>query len=229
MADSGAQLAHARAQKSELIGTVGEAREQARREAVNAYRAVRRHHPKARVAISEACFRAGVLLRAGGLVEEARVEFGLAVHAGRGTDFRARARLELGHLDRRERRSPDALGHYLGVIVDERACRRHRDAALYWTGRVHADAGRRGDARRAWERVAVDAEDPVDRVRAYDELGLLWIDEGDPEAAAGAWERCRRALVEVAQEETVTGARVRAAMERMRTLRALRKVASRRM
>jgi tetratricopeptide (TPR) repeat protein len=227
-ADAGAQLAHARARKQEMIGLEGSARERARGAAVDAYQAVREHHPRARAAVAEASFRAGELLRAGDRLGEARAEFLLAVTEGRGTEFRARARLELGHLERRAGRAEAALDAYLAVLADDQSCAHHRDAALLWTGRVHADEDRFEEARRAWRLVAESAEDPVDRVRAFDELGALWIRRGDAEAAAGELARCGAALADVAREKTETGERVRAALESMKSLRLLREIARRR-
>ena len=228
--DAAAQLAHARACKQALIGAQGAARARARADAVDAYRAVREHHPRARAAVAEAAFRAGELLRAGGQLRDARAEFGVAVSegAGTGTEFRVRARLELGHLERRAARHSAALDQYLAALADPESCAHQRDAALLWSGRVYADLERDDEARRAWEQVATEGADSVDRVRAFDELGCLWARRGDLEAAAGEWNRCRAALAEVALEQTEHGARVRGAMESMKTLRVLREAARRR-
>jgi len=228
LGDAGAQLAYARGRKQEMAGLDGAARERARSDAVEAYRAVREHHPRARAAIAEAAFRAGELLRAAGRFDDARVEFRVASAEGSGTEFRVRARLELGHLERRARRRERALDEYLAVVADEESCAHHRDEALLWSGRVYSELKRDDDARRAWERVAKHGEDPVDRVRAFDELGLAWVRRGDCEAAAGELQRCRLALRDDALEETERGARVRAALESMRTVRRLREVARRR-
>jgi tetratricopeptide (TPR) repeat protein len=226
--DAGQQLAYARAKKQELRGLEGAERERARDAAIDAYRSVREHHPRARAAVAEAAFRAGELLRAAGRCDEARLEFRVAAHEGAESGFRVRARLELGHLARRAEAPEEALAEYLAALADAEACGHERDEALFWTGRVHASQGRAEDARRAWHQVAEEALDPVDRVRAYDELGLLWLQRGDAEAAAGEWNRCRAALADDASEETETGERVRGALAGMRTLRLLRETARRR-
>jgi len=228
LADAGQQLAYARGKKQDLRGLEGAAKERARDAAVEAYRAVREHHPRARAAVAEAAFRAGELLRAAARLEEARLEFRVAAHEGAGSGFRVRARLELGHLARRAGFPEEALTEYLAALADAEACGHERDEALFWTGRVHAEEGRAEDARRAWRRVAEEALDPVQRVRAFDELGLLWLQQGDAEAATGEWNRCCAALADDANEETETGARVRSALEGMRTLRILRETARRR-
>ena len=219
------QLEHARGLKVAMRGTEGAAREEARRAAVAAYRAVRTHHPTARSVAAEAAYRAGELLRAGGQADGALDEFQEARDRGAGTAYRARASLEIGHLHRRARRTEPALDAYLGVAMDTTTCPCRRDEALLWAGRVWADGGRDADARRVFQRVAEEGEDPLDRVRAYDELGLLHLERGDPEAAAGVLDVCRLALSEVALERTRTGERVRDAMARMRVVDALQRVA----
>lgn len=219
------QLDHARGLKLAMRGTEGIVRERARDAAVSAYRAVRRYHPQAHAVCAEAAFRAGELLRAGGRADAALAEFQEAQARGAGTAFRARAWLEIGHLHRRAKRSDAALDAYLAVAVDEGACACRRDESLLWAGRVWAADGRDADARRVLLRVAEAGEDPVDRVRAYDELALLHLDRGDPEAAAGMLNACRLALSEVALERTRTGEKVRDAMQRMRVVDALHGVA----
>ncbi len=224
LASGKAQLDFARARKLEMRGLEGSARSRARAKAVEAYRAVRAHHPEARAAGAEAAFRAGELLRAGGDLGQGLEEFEVARELGRGTVFHARALLEIGHVHRRSLRRREALDAYLAVIAKSDACACYRDEASLWAGRVWASEGRDADARRAWNRVADEAEDPVDRVRAFDELALLRLARGDPEGAAGELNRCRLALSEVALELTEQGERVRGAMERMRVIAALQRV-----
>jgi hypothetical protein len=222
------QLEHARAKRQELRGLEGAARERARDAAVDAYRAVRAHHPEDRAAIAEAAFRAGELLRAAERFDEARGEFSLAVATGSGTAFRGRARLELGHLARRAGAHAEAHAAYLGVLADAQVCAHERDQALYWLGRSELALGREQAACAAWRQLADEALDPVDRVHAFDELGLAWLRRGDPEAAAGEWNRCAAALADEAREQTETGERVRNAFANMRTLRLMREAAQRR-
>jgi len=187
-----------------------------RERAVEAYRAVRVHHPRARAAGAEAAFRAGELLRAAGEPARALAEFEVAGELGENTAFRARARLEIGHLHRRARRAQPALDAYLRVASDPTAARTHRDEAWLWAGLLWREAERLDDARRAWRRVAEHGVDPLDRIRAFDRLGLLWIDGGDLEAAAGVLDECARALGGQASEETPQGARIRRGLGRMR-------------
>jgi hypothetical protein len=194
-----------------------EERARTRASSVAAYRAVRTHFPADTAACAEAAFRAAELLRADGEIDEARAEFTLARDLGARTPFRVRALLELGHLERRGDTRDAALAAYEAVLADPSASRGQRDEASLWIGRVHHDAGRIEDARRAWQRVADGAEDPLDRVRAWDALAGILIDAGDLEGAAGALERCRESVADVAAEETRLGERVRNALSSMRS------------
>jgi tetratricopeptide (TPR) repeat protein len=196
---------------------------------VGAYRTLREEFPEQAALVAEACFRAGELLRAGGQRAAARAEFQEAREHGRGTDWSARAGLELGHLARRAQLFEQALRHYRGVLSDPGSAPARRDDALLWAGRCCAELGRAVEARELLQRVADRAEDPCDRVAAHDELALGWIATGDLEAAAGQLDRCRAALRDMALEKTPLGARVRSALVRMRAVERLRRaIAARR-
>jgi hypothetical protein len=224
-----AQLDHARRLKSALRGCEGAEREAARAAAIEAYRAVRRHFPADDRAVCEASFRAGELLRAGGDGEEAALEFRIAAARGGSTRLAARARLELGHVQRRAGRSAAALEQYESVWTDARAPRAQRDRAALWVGRVHAAVGRIQDAERVWKRLADAAGDPLERIRAWDELALAACARGDLEGAAGLLEACRRALAPFAHEETRLGERVRNALVAMRSVAELKRRVAERM
>jgi tetratricopeptide (TPR) repeat protein len=222
-----AQLEAAARLQRDMNGTRGDERGAARERTVEAYRSVLRHWPEARAACAEAGFRAGELLRAARRDAEALEAFGQA--AARGGRFGTRAVLEIGHVHRRAGRWSQALERYLELAQDDLADAGTRDDASLWAGRVHALEGRTEDARRVWRTLTRTAQDPVDRVDAWDELALTWVEAGDLEAAAGVLEQCRAALAELIPEETERGERVRRRLERMRTIAALeRAVAERR-
>jgi tetratricopeptide (TPR) repeat protein len=207
------QLEHAILAKRALRGARGARRMEARREAVEAYRAVRQYHPRERALAAEASFRAAELLRSGREAKAALVEFDQAWSLGRGTRFGARAGLEMGHISRRSLRLNDALAAYEGVEALGPQFAEERDLAAYWSGRVQARLGRGADARRCYARAARMGVDPVQRVRAFDAWMEALIDEADLEGAAGVLGLCRDALREAAQERSQLGARVRAALE----------------
>lgn len=223
-----AQLKHATGLKQALRGTDGEGKVAARKEAIRAYRAVREYFEGDAKACAEAAFRAGELLRAANEVSSALAEFKIARERGADTPFRVRAMLEVGHLHRRARNSKDALSAYEAVLSDSAATQAQKDDASLWVGHVYAQLGRAEDALRAWQRVADGAEDPLDRVRAWDVIALAWIEKGDLEAAAGALERCRERLAEASAEETRLGERVRSALSSMRAVDELQTAVERR-
>ena len=215
MHDAAAQLDHARRLKRKMYSQAEESRAFWRKLTVEAYQAVRAFHGKERALAVEASFRAGELLRTGGEEAAALDEFGWAARQGEGA-FSTRAKLEIAHLHRRNDRDRKALDAYLDVAADARADPFHRDDAWLWAGVLWKRTDRREDALRAWRRVAERGKDPLDRIRAYDFLGLDWLEEGDPEAACGVFNECLRALSEAALEETRNGERVRNALLRMR-------------
>lgn len=223
-----AQLAYAKRAKQALAGTRGRERMQRRWEAAAAYAAVRVHHAEEPCLGAEGAFRAGELLRGGGDLHEALREFRAARSRCPQGPFHARSVLEIGHVERRLGRDGEALDAYQELYTDARVAPAVRDRAMSWAGRVHDEAGRFDAARRLWERVARTAEDPVERVRAYDLLALALIERGDLEGAAGVLESCRGALRDVASEETQSGARVRGALTQMRAVESLRKSVVRR-
>ena len=216
-----AQLAYARRLKRTMYGRPPEDRPFWTGLAVEAYQAVREFHPDAPELGAEAAFRAGELLRAAGKIEDAVQEFRVAAELGRGTQFRPRARLEIGHIERRSGNLRRALDQYLGVASSAGSDPLQRDDAWLWAGRVWSAEGRLNDARRAWRGVAEADGHPLDRIQAFDELGLSWLEQGDDERAFIELETCREALGDQALEETQLGVRVRSALLRMRTQVAL--------
>jgi len=216
MASPGRQLAHARRLKLARRGTAGAERRAQTEAAIEAYRAVREHFPWATRLSSEAAFRCGELLSASGRIPAAIDEFEFAVRSGAGTPFQARAAIAIGRLHRRNGDLDEARASLLGVVANPTTPRSRRDEAWLWLGRVYAEAGRPEDARTAWTEVTKHAADPLDRLRAYDFLGLSWLERDDPEAAAGVLNDCLQDLSGTALEATNQGARVRRALARMR-------------
>lgn len=223
-----AQLQHAARLKSGLRKLPGDERKLRSAAVVAAYRAVREFWPKDPEPCAEAAFRAGELLRAAADFDAAQTEFeyvrGLEIE----TPFRARAGLELGHLQRRAKHVAPALDAYLAVANDPNSEPERRDDAALWAGRMYAELGKTDEARRQWDAVAARAEDPLQRIDAWDELALLLVDTGDLEGAAGWIAKARENLADAALEETAQGERVRSGLERMRAIRRLeRAVAAR--
>ncbi len=220
-ASAEAQLEYARKKKGELRGRSGEARMEARRAAIAAYRVVRRYFPRERALGAEAAFRAGELLRSAHLDDEAREEFSVARDLGKGTVYGPRGGLELAHMYRRRGRSLDALASYEAVTAMEEVDREFSDRARYWAGRIKAKLGRHVEARRSWERVAREGASPLIRIDAFEAWADSLISAEDLEGAAGVLELCRRELQAMGDERTRLGLRVRHALERMPSVKRL--------
>jgi len=215
------QLDHARRLKNARRGRTSRDRERWTQKAIEAYRAVRIHHPWATRLSAEAAYRGAELLCSSGRFEGALSEFAIAVELGAGTPFRARGMLSTGRLLRSSGDAGAALEAFLSVVADPESSPAHCDDAWLWVGRVRQESGRIDDARQAWRRVVAHARDPLDRVRAYDFLGISWIEQGDLEAAAGVLNECLHALSEEALEHTILGKRVRRGLARMRLVKRL--------
>jgi tetratricopeptide (TPR) repeat protein len=227
-ASARAQLEQADVLRRAVRTTPEAQRTAARLRAADAYRAVREHYPGDAAACAEAAFRRAELLRQAEELETARAEYALARERGAGTPWRVRAALEQGHLERRARRSPEALAAYDAVVADASSSPGQRDEASLWTARVLADLGRAADAVRIWTRLGDGADDPLDRIRAHDDWARDLVARGDLEGAAGVLERCREKLFDAAQEESRLGERVRNALTSMRALEDLARAIARR-
>lgn len=223
-----AQLGHARRLKRQMLEKEGEELEFWRHLAVEGYQAVRVFHGGARGACTEAAFRAGELLRSGGEEERAMQEFRWAVGHGEAGEFRTRAGLEIGHLERRAGRWREALEAYADVAADPSSSTERREDAWLWAGTAWKALARPEDARHAWQRVAEQGTEALARIRAFDELALLLLEAGDLEGATGMLDRCLTSLSSRALEESETGERVRNALLRMRVVDELSRALARR-
>lgn len=222
-----AQLKLATELRNALRGLAGPERDAARARALAACRALRLYFPNEGWACAEASFRAGELLRAAGDLAGAAAEFQAAREQKGESPFRVRALLEIGHLQRAAKDHEKALASYEAVLADPSATPGQRDDASLWSGSVYRELKRPADARRVWQRVADKGEDPLDRIRAFDEIALLLVESGDLEGAAGMLERCKEVLAGPAAEETRTGERVRSALANMRAVGELQRAVER--
>ena len=155
-------------------------------------------------------------MRADGRAQEAELAFECARISGETLEFGARATIEIGHLHRRAGRPTRALDAYFVVAVDPRARRVDRDIALLWAGDMWRLEGAPAQAMRGWRHVAQCAERPLDRIRAYDRIALLELEEGRVDAARDVLAECDAALGRHAVERTELGERVRRALANVR-------------
>jgi tetratricopeptide (TPR) repeat protein len=228
MESATAQLRHATRASTALRRCAPDHRLVERRRVALAYLAVRARFPEELALVAEASFRAAELWRICGDLDTAAAELEVVRRLPCESEFRERATLELAHLERRRERFERALDLYALVASDDDCEVRRRDEAALWLGKTHALAGRADEAARWLRRLAHAAAHPLDRIRAYDEWAVLYVDEGDVEAAAGVLHACRTALAEPAREATRLGDGVRDALAHMRCIALLERAIARR-
>lgn len=199
-----------------------------RRRAALHWIAVRARFPEERSLAAEAAFRAAEQLRILDEDEAALRELEFARTRAPDPELRARAGLELAHVERRRGGLERALDLYLAVSAQPDAPVRRRDEAALWVGKTYALLGRSVDAQRWLRHAAERATHALDRVRAHDEWAALHVALGDPEAAAGVIATCRVSLARVAEEETRMGELVRDALDRMRSIALVERAVARR-
>lgn len=216
MPTAAAQLAHAGKVKARGRGTRGAARVQALEAALAAYQAVGRYWPESGPVLAEAAFRRGEIQRTLGRPGAALGAFQEAFDAGKGTDFRARALLEIGHIHRRAARFQEALASYGRVLDLEGTALRYRNDAREWTGKTLLTTGRAAEAAAAFAAWAADAEDGPEIARAADLEARAWIEAGELDRAGEVLARTRQSLEPLADEPGEDGEAVRRALERMK-------------
>ncbi|HED65726.1 MAG TPA: hypothetical protein ENJ09_09250 [Planctomycetes bacterium] len=228
MESAAEQLTRARRLKTLRFGLEPAERRRATDRAVEAYRAVRLYFPEARGACAEASFRAAELLAADGRTGAALEEYELAEEFGERTEFRARARLEIGRIHRRAGELREALDRFHAVATDPASPARRRGEAWLEAGDVWDALDKTEEAERAWWTATRTSTDARDRVAAFERIGRAHIARGDLEGAAGVLASCREALSEEAALETETGERVRRLLASMRLPRELEAAIERR-
>ena len=208
-----AALAAASRAKKAAYALEGEAREQALLEAAAAYGAVADDEAGGALDRCEGAFRAGEILRARGLLDEAAERFSLAVTVGGPSEapevreFAGRALLEQAHRSRRDGALEDALSTYGAVRARFGDRSRPCAHAVTWSGKLLLAEGRVAEARE----VLLDLEPffpdrAQEAVRNVDRLvdGLLGAGEVDQAHEAVARLEARITAGSADDGETVT-------------------------
>jgi len=216
--DARAQIRHAASVKREGRGLQGEARMTHLRRVASAYEAVLANFPDSREECSEASFRLGETLRTLADWDAAVAAFARVVEIGASPRWAARALLETGNVHRRAKEMAKAIEAYGRVVAEFPQERSVRDDAYLWMGKVHATMREWDPARSAFTKVAEEGEDPVDRIQAFDQIALSYLQEGKTIEATASIERCKTLFAEIADEPTRQGARVKKALSRMRSV-----------
>lgn len=230
-AQGSAQRAFALAEQLQRAARAAPPRERrtAQRAAAEAFRAVREAPDAGAELVARATLEAAELLLAAQDSSAARAELLRATRSEVPAPWRCRAWLQLGALERRGERWPQARDAFLRAAQIDGAPAEMREDAACAAARAHFELSEFEAGRRLLRAVAEDSRDVFTSIRAYDAWAASFVRVRDLEAAAGVLELCRAATRALAFEETPRGERVRIALERMRVIGALeRAVAERR-
>lgn len=219
--DAKAQLKHAAAVKKGVRGLKGEERRAKLKDVAEAYSAVARYFPESAAEVAEAHFRVGEIRRTIGDREGALVSFEKTLESKGNRKFSARAALEIGHLHRRAKKLPESVVAYLRAAREFADQADPRDEGLLWAGKVKLSLKEADAARGFWKEVAEKGADPLDQIKAWDLIASSLLAEGKPAEAGAAVEQCQHALAQAASEPTNRGARVKKALERMKSVKKL--------
>lgn len=208
----------------EAKAAIAEARDRsrARKRAAALYMEVADAFPDAGALTAEALFRAGELLRANGDIADAIAVLKRAAAVARPGVFACRAWYEVGHIERRQGQLDAAAAAF--VLASEAAdgTRRRREQAELWRARCIAESGQRAAAEALLRDLVRRIEDPCDRLRAYDQLVILLVEQSRLAGAVGYFAEAKRSVMAEAQQATELGDRVRRALEDLRSLDVLR-------
>ncbi len=216
LATAKAQLDQAKEAKKQSRGTKGAARVAALDQACEAFGAVMDHWPDSGVIVAEAAFRQGEIHRTLGRPGPAKGAFQTAVDQGKGTAFRVRGQLEIGHVHRRAAEFPKALKAYSAVLQMQEADVRYRNDAFEWTGKVQVQLEAWGKAAAAFRKWGDNAEGAAELVKAADLEALALLEAGQLPQAKARVAEVRSQAEDLAAEPSKEAARLRKALDRMK-------------
>ena len=187
--------------------------------AASAYRAVALRFPHEVALAQEALFRSGQLLIAMGREEEALRDFFYVANAG--SAWSQRARMELGHVQRRHGHWERAWSHYFHVANAPQGALEVRASAQLLSGDMFLCMGRINAAKTAWRSAVNSSHDSRKRVLAFDRLARMEIEFGTTLRLAELLLECLQRLDDVVLEDSEQGRRARRALEQSRLVKAL--------
>lgn len=215
------QLKYASSLKRERKGLKGEEKRSHLKEVAEAYAAVGRYFPESIAEVSEASFRLGEIRRTLRDRDGAFIAFEKAYELKGNRRFAARALLEIGHLHRRAKEFPQAISTYEKVVKEFPDQEDQRDSALLWVGRARLASKDNRGARTAWKEVLKKSSDPMDKLKAYDLIAGSYLSDEEVAKARETIEKCKVELSPLAEEDSSQGARLKKALERMRSVKKL--------
>ena len=222
------QMAKAKQCKKESRGLSGEARFEAMKKTIVAYRAVAIHWPGVGPIRAEAAFRRGEIHRTLGDRGAARGAFEEALDAGGKTPFGPRALLEIGHLHRRALEIGLAVRYYRQALNFRGVFLRQKNDAREWLSRTWLLA-KDGPRAAMWgSRWRANAEDPREEARAGDLEIQAWLLADNFTQAETVWKQLQLRLLPLTQEPTKEAKALASLLARLKGPRLLEEAKSKR-
>jgi tetratricopeptide (TPR) repeat protein len=184
--------------------------------AVQAYLAVDEYWPGVGALQAEAAFRRGEVLLMLDREGAAWGAFQQAMDRGIGTDFRPRALLQMGHIQRRRGQYGNALVLYARLRAMPDLGLRQANDAREWLGKSWMDLGQFDQAVEVFELWAACAENPLETVRATDLQALALLRLGKVNTARELLGQLRLQYQDLASENTEEAGDLFRALRRLR-------------
>jgi len=211
-------LAAAAKLKREASGKKGEEKLEALTKAARGYERAARELADEKPSAAEASFRAGEIWRTLRHEEDAIRCFTAAAQEIAAPVFAAKSWIELGHLERRQKRLDQAMSCYERVLMVTPEQRRECMRAMTWQGKLLIDQKKEKDGHAtllaAGQRFP---EFPLDDIKNVDTVAVDWIQAGRVEEARSLVEDCVERHSDADEGEDDVEPAVRRALEKMKS------------
>jgi tetratricopeptide (TPR) repeat protein len=213
--------------KREASGKKGEEKLEALLKAARGYERAMRELADEKPAAAEAAFRAGEIWRTLRHEEDATRCFTAAANETGAPTVAAKAWLELGHVERRQKRFAEARRCYDRVLMVTPEQRRESARALTWQGKVLLEQKNDPDGHATLLAVGQRfPEFPLDDIRNVDTVAVDWFEAGRVAEARALVDDCVERHSEPDDGEEEVEPSVRRALEKMRARELLQQAAS---
>jgi tetratricopeptide (TPR) repeat protein len=203
---------------AQIKGLKGPTRDSALEEAAKAYEHVAAEYAADRGLAAQAWYEAAELWRRGDDLPQAETAYGKAI-TNDSDRYAERSLLEVGNLQRRQKRFDDAVATYKKLVALNPKSSRGHDARL-WIGRTLQQKGTWPQAVAAYTEAVEAAPALLDRIEASDWLVKALVHTGELDKAGQVVDSIEKAGQEVTGPEA---ARVQKALEGLSGKRALQK------
>lgn len=140
--------------------------------------------------------------------------------------YAQRALLGAADMQRRQKRTDEAMATYEKVIAVDPGTARAQDARL-WQARLLQAAERIDDAIVAFQAALESADPGAETIEACNLLALAWIDKGDLDAAGRAIEHAEHNVGTLSDEDPIVQERLKKSLEGMSAKKALQRARDR--